>query len=240
MRARSRWETERLDWVREAGAVFVKEVRTEWRTRVALSATILFAVCALTLIGMALRVEGVGHVPGAVAGAMLWVLLLFTAATGLGRSFVVEEERGTALALRLTARATAVWAGKFAANAALLLALTALSAPTLLFMFGIPIANSALLSCVLVLGAIGMAAVFTMTSALVAQSSSKGGLLAVLSFPLLVPLLTAGVHGTLSALSDYNPNGLFSVGLGDVQILISYATIAITISLMLFDFVWND
>jgi len=240
MRAKRRWETGRLGWVHEATAVFAKEVRTEWRTRVALSSTVLFAVGALTLIGMALRVNGVGAVGQAVPGVLLWVLLLFTAATGLGRAFVVEEERGTALALRLTARATAVWTGKFAANAALLLALTVLTTPPLLTLFNGKVANLSLLFCVLILGALGIAAVFTMTSALVAQSSAKGGLLAVLSFPILVPLLTAGVHGTLAALGIGNPQGLFSAGQGDVQILVSYMVIAITASLMLFDFVWND
>jgi ABC-type transport system involved in cytochrome c biogenesis, permease component len=228
-----------LSWAREAGAVFAKEVRSEWRTRVALSSVALFAVGALTLIGLSLYV-GQGQTGPQTAAALLWVLVFFTAATGLGRAYVLEEERGTALALRLTARATAVWAGKFAANGLLLLALAALSAPVLLSLLKVNAANLVLLACVLTLGCVGIAAVFTMTSALVAQSSAKGGLLAALSFPVLVPLLVAAVHGTNAALGVGNESGAFAAGAGDVQLLGSYAVVAVTASLMLIDFVWNE
>jgi len=228
-----------LSWVREAFAVFEKEVRSEWRTRVALSSVALFAVGALTLIGLALYI-GQGPTGPQTAAALIWVLLFFTAATGLGRAYVIEEERGTALALRLTARGTTVWAGKFAANALLLLLLALMATPALLSLLKVKTANPALLACVLMLGCVGIAAVFTMTSALVAQATAKGGLLAALSFPMLVPLLVAAVHGTNAALGVGNAAGAFAAGLGDVQVLASYAVIAITASLMLIDFVWNE
>lgn len=182
-----------------------------------------------------------GVTPGPeIAAALLWVVIFFTAATGLGRSFVQEEERGTALALRLSARATAVWTGKYAANVVLLLALTALAAPGLVTMLGVRIANAGLFFCVLLLGDLGLAAVMTMTAALVAQATARGGLLAALSFPVLTPLLLAGVHGIMAALGVGNPEGKFAPGLGDLQVLGAYAVIAVTASLLLFDFVWND
>ncbi len=227
----------------EAGAIFAREWLSEWRTRVALSGTILFTVCALTLIYLAMNVGGTAQTDAPVVAALLWIVLLFTAATGLGRTFVQEEERGTILALRLTARATTVWTGKFAANVVLLIGLTALAAPLLIAVFRVEGANFWLLSCVLLLGDLGIAAVFTTTGALVAQSSSRGGLLAALSFPLLVPLLLAGVHGTQRAfgvgLVPGMPNS-FGRGAGELQVLASYAVIAVTASLMLFDFVWTD
>lgn len=231
-----------MRWLRETSAVFAKEIKTEWRTRVAVSSVTLFALGALTLIALALRGDGApsGTAMKSVAAALLWLLLFFTAATGLGRTFVQEEERGTSLALRLSARATTVWTGKFAANAALLGGLTLVAAPTLLGILGAELSNPALLFCVLLLGVIGLAAVFTLVAALVAQASARSGLLAALAFPLLVPLLVAGVHGTRAALGIGNAAGAWAPGMGDVRVLFSYAVIAITTSLMLFDFVWND
>lgn len=235
-------------WAREALAIFAREVRGEWRTRVALSGTFLFAVCGLTLIALSLRVNGEGSAanqPG-VTAALLWLLLLFTAATGLGRAYVQEEERGTALALRLTARGTTVWVGKWAANLLLLLALTLLATPVLLGLINGngSRANIGLLLCVLTVGDFGIAAVFTTTSALVAQASARGsGLLAALSFPVLAPALLSGVHGTLAALGVGTPPGqviAFAQGSGDVQVLICYAVVAVAASLLLIDFVWNE
>lgn len=228
---------------REAFAVFAKEWVSEWRTRVAVSGTALFTVCALTLIALSLHVGGAARIDAPVVAGLLWVVLLFTAATGLGRAFVQEEERGTVLALRLTARGTAVWTGKFAANMVLLLGLTVIAAPVLMQLFGVTKANVFLLICVLLLGNAGIAAVFTMTSALVAESTSRGGLLAALSFPLLVPLLMAGVHGTQAAFGVGvvpGQTGAFASGIGDLQVLGSYAMLTVTASLMLFDFIWSD
>ncbi len=227
-------------WLREARAIFEKEVRTEWRTRVALSGVGLFLLGGLTLIGLAFqgrRVDSDG------AAALLWVLLLFTAATGLGRGFVQEAERGTALALRLHARATAVWAGKFAFNAALLLALAALATPLLLGALSVDTgkANFGALACVLGLGSVGVAAVFTTTSALVAQSNGRSGaLLAALSFPVLVPALFMGVGGTKAALGVSFTMSAWNAAAGYATVLGSYGAIAITASLVLFDYVWND
>jgi len=250
MRARPHWGTERLPWAREAGAVFVKELRGEWRTRVAVSSVGLFAVGSLLLVNLALRVEPAPALSeparASLAAALLWTLLFFTAATGLGRAYVLEEERGTALALRLWARATTVWAGKFAANAVLLGIVAAATTPALLSLLGATnTVNPVLLFCVLLLGVAGVAATFTFTSALVAQASAKGGLLAALAFPALVPLLLAGVQGTKIALGVTGVNGEFvhapfALATGDLQLLFSYAVISITASLMLIDFVWND
>lgn len=224
-------------WTRAALAVFGKELRTEYRSRVAVLAVGLFALCALTLI--ALSLAGSAATPETASG-LLWVLTLFTAATGLGRVFVAEEERGTALALRLSAPGTAVWTGKFAANALLLLLLSGVSTPLLLMILAAKVANPALLFCVVMLGAIGTAATFTTMAALVALSSARSGLLAALSFPLLVPLFVAAVHGTKAALGVGNEAGTFASGAGDVQVLASYAVISVSTSLLLFDFVWTD
>lgn len=229
-----------MPWVREAWAILVRELTSEWRTRVAAASVGLFAVCSLTLIGLALKGSGI-TIPPQIAAGLLWVLLLFTAATGLGRAFVREEELGTALALRLSARATTVWAGKFAANAVLLLALSVIATPLLFALLDARVANPALLACVLLLGVVGTAAVFTLTGALVAQSSSQGGLLAALSFPALVPLLLAGVHGTEAALGvGVAAADPWAAARGDVTLLSSYAVVVVTAALILFDLVWDD
>ncbi|MBC8104885.1 MAG: hypothetical protein H7Z41_20110, partial [Cytophagales bacterium] len=68
-----------MRWAHEALAVFVREWRAEWRTRVALSSVVLFAVVALVLIALSLR-DKTGIVVDSdarpsVAAALLWVIL---------------------------------------------------------------------------------------------------------------------------------------------------------------------
>jgi heme exporter protein B len=223
-------------------AVFLKEVRTEWRTRVALSGVGLFVIGSLLLLGLSLR-EAKVSMGGEVQGGLIWVLALFTAATGLGRAFVQESERGTALALRLHARPTDVWLGKFAFNTILLLVLNAVMAPVLFSMLPIRQVNVGVLACVLGMGTVAIAAVFTMMSALVAQTTARGGLLAALAFPVLVPAFQAGLNGTKAALGigmEMLTKSAWQVASADLMTLGIYTGAALTLSLWLFEFVWND
>lgn len=223
-------------------AVFLKEVRTEWRTRVALSGVGLFVVGALVLLGLGLKQAKLDRL---TPGALVWVLALFTAATGLGRAFVQEAERGTALALRLYASANAVWLGKFAFNAVLLLVLNLVTAPVLFSMLELDMAtvNVGILSCVLGMGTLAIAAVFTTMAALVAQTTARGGLLAALAFPVLVPAFQAGLNGSKAALGiglEGIKKSAWQVAGADIAVLALYTAAAILLSLWLFDFIWND
>lgn len=234
-------------WLREAAAVLGKEARTEWRTRVAAASLGLFVACSLALIGLAfarlnLRPADRAELAPQLAAALLWLQILFTAATGLGRAFLTEEERGTALALRLHARATAVWCGKFAANAAQIVLLAALAAPILFSLLGVSVRHPFALACALLLGCVGVAAVFTLTGALVAQSRARGGLLAALSFPVLLPAFASGVDATLRAIGWRATlvQGFWETSAGEIVQLASFDALAIAAALLLFDYVWND
>ena len=82
----------------------------------------MFVAASLVLARVAL---GTGSVRPDVAAAILWLVILFAAAVGLGRSFLIEAERGTVLLLQLSVRPAAVFAGKLCYNIALTLALKA-------------------------------------------------------------------------------------------------------------------
>ena len=222
-------------------AIFLKEVRTEWRTRVALSGVGLFVVGSLMLLGLGLKDKL--SLSGDIQGPLIWVLALFTAATGLGRAFIQEAERGTAMALRLHARPQDVWLGKFAFNAILMLVLNALTAPVIFSMLPVSQVNVGVVSFVLGMGSLAIAAIFTMMAALVAQTTARGGLLAALAFPLLVPVFQAGLNGTKAALGigmQATTKTAWQVAGGDLLMLGLYGAVAIVLSLWLFDFVWND
>jgi heme exporter protein B len=245
-------------WLHQVWAVFRREMQIEWRTRIALSSIGLFVLCSLLLLGMALQADALSalmHVGDkdetknlirtnnahiGVGSVFIWILLLFTATIGLGRAFVREEELGTLTALRLTCPGKVVWCGKFLFNVFLLVLCTLLLTPVTLNLLSIEAKTIQFgpLCLVLLLSDLGIAAVFTMTGALVAQASNKGGLLAALSFPALSTFLLPGVHALLLTLG-------WQVGTqmtlsGDITAMTSFVVIAVTASLLLFDFLWQD
>jgi hypothetical protein len=84
----------------------------------------------LALVSFAIGPIGVPpEARGAVTSALLWIILFFSAATGLPRAYVREEETGTALALRRVASAPIVLAGKTLFNFALFLAIAVVAVP---------------------------------------------------------------------------------------------------------------
>ena len=226
-----------MDWLHGALAVFLKDARLELRTRFALNALGLFVAAAVFLLRFAL---GDGTVTAPVAAALLWVVILFAATVGLGRAFVVEEERGTVLLLQLTLRPGAVYGGKLAFNAVLQLGLNAAAALLFLVLVGPPVAAPGLLAVTLALGALGLAGATTLLSAVIARTASSGPLLAVLAFPVLIPLLFSTVRLTRLAFEGSGAGSPWAEAQTDLTALVGYAGLAVTASFLLFDYVWRD
>lgn len=217
-----------------ARAVASKDLRSEIRTRFGLTALGLFVVTAVSLVVFALADEPVQR---PVAAAILWVIMFYTAMTGLARAFVSEEERGTALFLRLQTDPLGVYLGKLAVN--VVFALASNLAATVLMMFFLPdltVGNIATLLWTVVLGSVGLASVLSIVSAIVAKAGTRNPLLPVLSFPLLVPLVLPGVNATVYALGG--------MGLADAQadllLMFSYSGLIVVVSSLVFEVIWTD
>src|ERR1700693_2044356 len=161
-------------------AITAKDAAQELRRRIALAAVFFFAATALTLVSYAVGPFGLRPEDrAAVDAALFWIILFFSAATGLPRAFVREEETGTALALRRGAGAPNVLAGKTLFNFALFLATAAGSVPGFAILLGWEIASPAALALVVVLAVWGLAAVSTFLSAMVARAGQKNVLFVV-------------------------------------------------------------
>ena len=181
-------------------AIAAKDARQELRQRVALAAVFFFAATSLTLVSYAIGPFGLKPEDRvALNAAMFWIILFFSAATGLPRAFVREEESGTAFALRRVAGAPLVLAGKTLFNYALFLAIAAVTVPGFAILLEWQIASIPGLVVVVLLAGFGLSAVSTFLSALVAQAGQKNILFVVISFPMLLPLVLFAISGTLAA-----------------------------------------
>jgi heme exporter protein B len=223
-------------WAAEAAAVFAKEWRSELRTRYALNTLALFAVTTLVVVSASLGPAGAAPGRGGDAlPVLLWLILLFAAAAGLPRSFVHEEETQTATALRLAATPSALFCGKLAYSLTLLAGLEALVTPLYLAVMNLDVARPGLLLATLAAGGYGLAAGSTLVAAIIAQARGKGTLFAVLSFPVLLPLLLLAVELTRDAFAGASPA---AAGVALQQLMLYDATVT-TAGLMLFPVVWN-
>ncbi len=222
-------------WLRGFWAIFEKDIKLELRARYAINMLLLFALGALVVMAFA-----VGPTPlsARVQAALLWTVLLFAAAVGLGRAFISEEERGTILLLQLNLRPGAVYAGKLLVNFVLLLALNIVAVGAFAVLLRVQVAWPGLLALTLLLGSVGLAGATTLLSALIARAAGgRGALLPVLLFPVLVPLLLSAVEATRSALLVAEG---WATAADELLTLTGFGGAVITAAILLFDYIWLD
>jgi heme exporter protein B len=222
-----------MNWLAGAWAVFRKDLRIELRTRYAVNALLLFVLGALLLVLFAV---GPQPLSARVQAALLWIVMLFAASIGLGRSFVAEQEGGTTLLLRLNTRPSMVFAGKLLFNLLLVGGLTLLATLTFLLLLDITVRTPGLLAAALALGGVGLAVATTLLAALVARAARQGPLLPVLLLPLLVPLLVSGTSATRKAIVGQP----WVQAQDELLTLFGFAGATLSAAVVLFDYVWED
>ncbi|MCD4747811.1 MAG: heme exporter protein CcmB [Thermoanaerobaculales bacterium] len=221
----------------EALAVAAKDLRTEFRTRVALNALGLFALTTLAAVSYTIGPYRIAEADRPyLLSALLWVVILFASLAGLDRTFVKEEESHTAPLLRLSAGPHAVWLGKLLFNLGLLAALMVILVPLFIVLMGLPLVlHFGWLVAVLAAGGFALAVITTIVAAIIARAMTRGALFAVLSLPLLLPLVIFAIQGTAGVAS-----GEIEIVHQSLRAMISFGGIMVVVSAALFPVIWGE
>ena len=89
---------------------------------------------------------------------------------------------------------------------------------------------------ILFLGSFGFSVTFTFLASLVAASNQSSTLLAVLSFPLIIPIILMLVKISAHALRLIQDTAVS----GDLAILVAIDLLLCGVALLLFPFIWRD
>jgi heme exporter protein B len=211
-------------------AVFLKECRSEWRTRYGVGAALLFALTSLVAVSFA-----VGRMPDRpdLLAALFWIVMLFAALASLAHTFVREVDGRTMTFLRLSASPTAIALGKMLFNPVFLAALELLIVPLFMLLMGAPSPRWGDFVLLLVSGSLALAAATTLIGALVAQTRGRGALFAGVSIPVLLPIFAAAVSGTRAQWEGGDTGG-------ELRLLFAFAAAMLAAGLLLYDHLWED
>ncbi|MHB8080028.1 MAG: heme exporter protein CcmB [Candidatus Krumholzibacteriia bacterium] len=223
-------------FLRQACAVFRKDVRSEARGWDSLLIMTVFALLVLVVFNFAF--EPADATRAAVAPGVLWVAFVFAGILGLERSFAQEREEGCLLGLLASPLDRgALFLGKWAAAFLFMFAMELLTLPVFVVFFNAPVGGWLLaLAGVSALGAAGFCAAGTVLAAVAGQTTARHLLLPILLLPLLVPLLIAAVEATALLLAaGLGADGGAAVGLdGWLRLLAAFAIVYVTLGLLLF------
>lgn len=218
-----------------AMALLWKDLLCEWRSRDRVVAMIVFSILVVVVFQFAWpeidRAQTRALSPG-----VLWVIYLFAALLGLGRTFTAELDNDAMTALAL-APGTRGWifAGKAAATFVLIGAVQALTALVFTLLFRLDwLAYVGPLALVVALADVAICSVGTLFSAMAVRSRFREVLLPILLIPSLIPVLAAAVQATASILRGE------ALALAALQPSIVMAGIYAILGFLLFDPVLDD
>jgi heme exporter protein B len=193
----------------------------------------MFVIVTISIIRFSIGNE---KIETEILSGLLWIVIFFSAVSGLARVFIKEEEKETSFALKLSADTNSIFLGKFFFNLILTFGLNIVILILFTVITNFNIGNFSGFVITVLLGNIGLVASSTIIAAIISKANTKGTLYPVLAFPILLPLLLTVIDATKLASSGEPTANLME----DFQILTAYSIVVITASLILFRFIWED
>ncbi|MEI8007646.1 MAG: heme exporter protein CcmB [Bacteroidota bacterium] len=216
---------------RELTHLFLKEIRLELKQRYVINGILLYLVSTVFVTYLAFM----GTISAETWNSLFWIILLFVAVNGISKSFV-QESPARHLYYYTIASAEAVVLSKILYNLVLMAILSVLALLFFVLLMGNMIQNPGLFLTALILGSLGLSSVLTMIAAIASRASNNFSLMAILSFPIVLPLLMTLMKVSGSALTSMTWSG--SIPLIIILLIINIAVILL--AFLLFPYLWRD
>lgn len=215
--------------LRSAWLIAQKDLRVEARSRELVYTTLFFAVTAVLIFAFSFVQED-STIPAGSASGILWVTLTFSGTIALTRTFEREREHDTLRGLLLSpVERPAVYLGKLLAVLLLLAGVEVVLVPLTGLFFQAPLGRAPwLLVALLATGTLGFASVGTLFAAMLVRARSRDVLLPVVLFPIIVPVIIAGVRGTNAI---FTPETDVAVARMWLAMLVSFDAVFLSLSL---------
>jgi len=224
-------------FARSVWLVLRKDLTVEVRSGEIAYTTLFFAASCVLIFAFALVKEG--RAPEGGAAGILWIAILFATTLALGRGFERERQSETLRALLLApVPRPAIYVGKLLGIVALLVATEVVLLPLVAFLFSARLfASPFWLAGIVLTCTVGLASVGTLFAAMLVRARSRDMLLPVLLYPVVVPVIIAGVQGTAALLQ---PTVEIAVVRFWLLLLVTFDVVFVVLALWTFEAVMSD
>ncbi|TAH43703.1 MAG: ABC transporter permease [Bacteroidetes bacterium] len=215
----------------EINFLIKKEIQQEWKQKYAFQGLLLYVVSTVFVCYLSFK----QIIDPPTWNALFWIILLFAGVNAVAKSFM-QESRGRLLYYYTLADARSIIMAKTIYSLLLMITLSVISLFFYSLFVGSPIVNYPMYFLAMALGSAGFATVLSMVSAIASKAGSNATLMAVLSFPILIPLLMTTIRFSKNAM-----DGLaWSVNVNFMIILVSLNVLVIALSYLLFPYLWRE
>jgi heme exporter protein B len=218
--------------LRQIGIMTAKDLRIESRSRQTVGLVTVLGILIVVVLGLGLGAQN--NVAAFSATAVLWVAYLFSGVLCFEKTMAVERNDAVLAALLMApVDRGAIYLSKLASNLILMFAVAAIVTPAGILFFGFDLSPAPFVfAAVMLLSILGFAAVGTLFAAVVSSTRLQGGLLAMMVFPIALPLVIASTQMMVHTFRDGQSPGVTGIG-----ILLAFDLIFLTVSWLVFEWV---
>ena len=208
-----------------------KEISLEWKTKYSFNGLLLYVISTVFVCFLSFRQV----IDPPTWNALFWIIMLFASVNAIAKSFMTES-RGRLLYYYTLTSASAVIISKMIYNILLLLLLSVINLIFYSIFLGNLIQDLPMFIIGMLLGCMGFAGIMTLISAIASKAGGNSTLMAILAFPVLIPLLITIIRFTKNAMDglDWSVNYKFLI------ILIALNLLTMALSYMLFPYLWRE
>ena len=214
----------------QIGVLLQKDVLLELRSKYAISGILLYVCSTLFIVNIAFQ-----NVQRESWNTLFWIIVLFASVNAILKSFL-QENSSRQLYYYTLVNPLAIIISKFIYNIGLLLVLSLLTWAAFSFFAGSPVENNWQFFLALFLGSAGFAITFTFISAISAKADHSATLIAILGFPLVIPILITLIKISANAIGILQDTGIGK----DVMILVAIDLLLLSMAFVLYPFLWRD
>lgn len=217
--------------MRETFGLLKIELLSEWRNKSSLSSAMLYVVA--TVFVCYLSFKKINDSP--VWNALYWIIILFTAVNSVSRSFS-SITKGQWLYLYTLTSPGSFILSKMIFNSTVISSISVLTYLIYSILAGNPVQNSGIFVVALVAGSTGIGSLLSLMGAIASKAGNNVTLMTVLSFPVILPLLTTLIRLTKACI-DNSSSDVYLKYLGVTGCL---DIIVLVLGYILFPYLWRD
>lgn len=215
-------------------ALLKKELLLEWRMRTALQGMLLYVVSTIFVCYLSFRLK-TGSMGVPTWNALFWIILLFVATTAISKSFH-QESTNRQFYYYFLCKPEEIIFSKIIYNALVISFLGLLCLAFYLLVLGNPIADLGLFIFNLVIGSVGFSSTLTLVSGITQKAGNSTTLMAILGFPIILPLLLMLIKVSRNAI-----DGLpWSDSQDELLVLGALNLVVLACSYILFPYLWRS
>ncbi|WP_111599873.1 heme exporter protein CcmB [Chitinophaga skermanii] len=207
-----------------------KDLVLEWRQRHAFFGILIYVVSTVFVIQLMV------HQPEEkIWNALFWVVQLFVCVNAVAKSFL-QESRGRLLYYYSIVHPRNFIIAKLLYNVVLMIIMSLITLACSVALLGNPLIKPLYFTGIVVLGGVSLSLLFTMLAAIAAQASQNAALMAIMGFPLILPVLMLLANIARSAFVTVLQPGLPRMFL----LLVGMDILTIALACVLFPYLWKD